>query len=211
LTGSRNGDKIAPIVEEPRILFESSDFVALDKPPGWLSIPSREPKPSEKVISHWLGERLLKKIHVIHRLDRFTSGVMIFGLNEAAHKTGNSWFEKRLAKKIYHFFAAPPPSLPAIQIRTPVNGKPAQTLFEVQEIKGPVFYGKATPLTGRFHQIRDHAKVAGFPLIGDRAYGGADAPRVCLHAYSLETPIGKFTSPLASDLAEFWRNLPHAP
>ncbi len=142
---------------------------------------------------------------IVHRLDRFTSGVMLIAKTKEFHRTANTWFEKRIVKKTYHFLASPPPSRPAVQIKTPVDGKPAQTLFEVLEKTPRVFYGKATPLTGRFHQIREHAAEAGFPLLGDRAFGGAPGPRVCLHAHSLETPAGTFIAPLARDLVEFWK------
>ncbi|NDG83963.1 MAG: RNA pseudouridine synthase [Proteobacteria bacterium] len=197
-------------METPRILFTSADFAVLDKPPGWLSIPSRDPVPGEPVVSHWLGAHLSSPVRVVHRLDRFTSGVMIFALNEESHRAANEWFRTRSVKKIYRFIASPVPARPAIQIRTPVDGKPAQTLFEVLESRGRIFLGKATPLTGRFHQIRDDAKVAGFPILGDKAYGGEPAPRVCLHAASLETPIGNFTAPFAPDLQAFWETLHHA-
>ncbi len=209
MTGSRNGDKIARIVKEPAILFESSDLVALDKPPGWLSIPAREPAPSDPVVSQWLSGRYAGDILPVHRLDRFTSGVMIFARNRDAHRTANRWFEKRLAKKVYLFLAAPPPSRPAVQIRSAIDGKPAQTLFEILEAAQDSFFGRATPLTGRFHQIRVHAEEAGFPLLGDRTHGGREAHRVCLHAHELDTPAGTFTAPWPEDLAVLWRQLKH--
>jgi tRNA pseudouridine32 synthase/23S rRNA pseudouridine746 synthase len=207
LTGNRNEDKLGPAVNsEPVVLQETDDFIVIDKPPGWLSIPAREPKATDLVVSGFLSAAGMTPL-MIHRLDRFTSGVMIVAKNPAFHRTANSWFEKRIVKKTYHFLASPPPSRPAIQIKTPVEGKPAQTLFEILEKTGDAFYGKATPLTGRFHQIRAHAADAGFPLLGDVAFGGRPAPRVCLHAHSLETPAGMFTAPLAADLAGLWKGI----
>ncbi len=194
----------------PGILFENEDFVALDKPPGWFSVPARHPTPSDRVVSLWLRESAIGSAYMIHRLDRFTSGVMLVAKNPAAHRKGCAWFEKRVAKKIYLFLASPPPSRPAIQIRTPVDGKPAQTLFEAVEASSRYFLGRATPLTGRFHQIREHAARAGFPLLGDKSFGGETAERVCLHAHSLETPVGRFEAPLALDLATLWEKLKHA-
>jgi 23S rRNA-/tRNA-specific pseudouridylate synthase len=203
-----NEDKILRAVEsKPEILHESDDFVVINKPAGWLSIPAREPKATDLVVSGFLATSKSLTPFIVHRLDRFTSGVMMIAKNKEAHRLANSWFEKRIVKKIYHFLASPPPSRPAIQIRTPIEGKPSQTLFEVVEVAGDKFYGKATPLTGRFHQIRAHAAEAGFPLLGDRTFRGALGPRVCLHAYSLETPEGMFVAPLASDLENFWKEL----
>ena len=207
--------------ELPLILFENADYLAVSKPAGWLSIPPREPKPEVPVLSHWLREISSNQTaFVIHRLDRFTSGVMLFAKTEAGQKEGTRWFETRVVKKVYHFFASPLPSRPALQIKTDVDGKSAQTLFEVLEKSKTAFYGQASPLTGRFHQIRDHAKVAGFPLLGDKAYNGAVLlattegdlliPRVCLHAYRLDTPLGRIEAPLSSDLQSLWEKIKHA-
>ena len=83
--------------------------------------------------------------------------------------------------------------MPAVQIREPVDGKSSQTLFEVIEKNEIACFGKATPLTGRFHQVRDHAAFGGFPILGDQKFGGLATlliqdeiykiPRVCLHAF----------------------------
>ncbi len=210
LTGTLNEDKLLIVEQTPEILFENDDFVGINKPAGWFSVPAREPKPSDLVVSHWLREGPIGAAFMIHRLDRFTSGVMLIAKNDRAHRQGNLWFEKRIAKKIYHFLASPPPSRPAIQIKTPVDGKPAQTLFEIIESHQAFFYGRATPLTGRFHQIRDHAAQAGFPLLGDASFHGKPGPRVCLHAYSLETPVGKIEAPFAADLLKLWSEIKNA-
>jgi 23S rRNA-/tRNA-specific pseudouridylate synthase len=195
------------VTSPPAVLFESDEFLAVEKPQGWLSIPAREPRADDQVLSHWLIENMGSPIYVIHRLDRFTSGVMLFARSEKAHRLGNVWFQNRLVKKTYHFLASPPPTRPAIQVKTPVDHKPAITLFEVIERTPFHFYGRALPQTGRFHQIREHAAQAGFPLLGDPAYGGEPAPRVCLHAYELQTPAGTFNSPFAADLVELWSRL----
>ena len=202
----------------PLILFENDNYLSVSKPAGWLSIPPREPKPEVPILSHYLREVSSNQTaFVIHRLDRFTSGVMLFAKTEASQKEGTRWFETRIVKKVYHFLAHALPSRPALQIKSDVDGKSAQTLFEVIEKSKSAFYGKASPLTGRFHQIREHAKTAGFPLLGDKAYGGPtelvlgsenlSIPRVCLHAYSLDTPIGKFEAPLAEDLKALWKKI----
>jgi 23S rRNA-/tRNA-specific pseudouridylate synthase len=202
-------------VTEPAILFEDHDFLVLNKPSGWLSIPAREPKPDDHVVSQWLAERAP---FVVHRLDRNTSGIMLFARTEGAHKQANLWFMNRKVQKNYHFLAAPRPpaglpSRPAVQIKTPVDGKPAQTLFEILDKGAQAFYGKATPLTGRFHQIREHALEAGFPLLGDRAYHGLSEiidrdgvrhaiPRFMLHAHTLTLPFGVFSAGLPNDFNE---------
>lgn len=192
------------------MIFENDDFLALNKPAGWFSIPAREPKESDQVLTEWIKSHHQSEAWVIHRLDRFTSGIILFAKNTKAQKEGNLWFQERKVKKTYLFMAAPPPRLPAIQIRTPVDGKPAQTLFEVIQKNEFAFFGKATPMTGRFHQIRAHAAAAGFPLLGDEKYAGKTTlmigdeiihfPRFCLHAAELQLPFGTFRAELAEDL-----------
>ncbi len=189
------------------IIHDSDDFVVINKPAGWLSIPARKPEATDLVVSEFLARSRSLTPFIVHRLDRFTSGVMMVAKTKEFHRIANDWFLKRTVKKTYHFLASPPPSRPAIQIKTPIEGKPSLTLFEVLEKTESAFYGKATPLTGRFHQIREHAAEAGFPLLGDRGYGGGPGPRVCLHAHALETPKGAFVAPLAQDLADFWKEL----
>ncbi len=204
----------------PQILFENDLFLVVNKPAGWLSVPAREPKPTDLVLSHWARDQSSsREAWVVHRLDRFTSGIILFAKSEGSQKTGNTWFEERIVKKVYQFLAAPPPSRPAIQIKTPVDGKSSQTLFEVIQKTDTVFFGRATPLTGRFHQIREHAKDGGFPILGDASCKGLrtvstkgetlTVPRVCLHAFSLETPVGKFEAPLADDIKTLWEKISH--
>jgi tRNA pseudouridine32 synthase/23S rRNA pseudouridine746 synthase len=199
----------------PKVLFEDNAFLVVEKPAGWLSIPAREPKSEDQVMSHVL--RAHGEIRVVHRLDRFTSGVMLFAKSEIAQKEATKWFEKREVKKVYRFLAAPLPSRPAVQVKTPVDGKSAQTLFEVLEKTAHAFLGQATPLTGRFHQIRAHAEEAGFPILGDEKHGGeytyifgnhtVQVPRVCLHAYQLTLPIGEFKMDLPEDMMRVWKEI----
>lgn len=199
---------MAPTV--PRIVFENESYWLVEKPAGWLSVPGREPKPTDQVVTKWLASIAPKGVEpfTVHRLDRFTSGIMLYAKSASAHEEANQWFQDRAVKKIYRFFASPVPTRPAIQIKTPVHGKPAQTLFEIiSRHRSPTgldyFYGKATPLTGRFHQIREHARDAGFPILGDPSTGGATfdgVERVCLHAYELTLPFGHYQAALPEDL-----------
>ncbi len=198
------------LVTFPSVIFENNDFIVLDKPAGWFSIPARDPSRDDLVLTEWIKNEHQSEAWVIHRLDRFTSGVIVFAKNPKAQREGNIWFQNHEVKKTYHFMASPPPRQPAIQIRKPVEDKPAQTLFEVIQKNEFACFGKATPLTGRFHQIRFHASEGGFPLLGDEKYNGKltlmkgdeiiNFPRFCLHASELKLPIGTFQAPLATDL-----------
>jgi len=204
-------------VQLPQIIFENDEYLILDKPAGWLSIPAREPQAKDLVLTEWIRNTHGTEAWTIHRLDRHTSGVILFGKTKFSHHEGSNWFQNKKVKKTYQFLAAPPPRQPAVQIREPVDGKPSQTLFEVLKKNEFAFFGKATPLTGRFHQVREHAAKAGFPILGDQKYDGkltlligdecVSFPRFCLHAFELQLPFGTFQAPLSSDLIELSRKL----
>ncbi len=197
----------------PKIIFDHKDYFILNKPAGWYSIPSRSPTPGELNLTSWIKSEMKQEPWIVHRLDRFTSGVILFAKSREAHREGNRWFAEKIAKKTYHFFASACagsalPGRPAVQLKTPIDGKPSQTLFEVIQTKPHFFYGKATPLTGRFHQIREHAQQGHFPLLGDARYGfdasvaGTDFHRVALHAYELTLPLGTFHAELPKDMRD---------
>ena len=107
----------------PTILFENADFVAIDKPAGLLSIPDREGK------EHSLKSQLRAKygnIFTVHRLDRGTSGVIVFAKTEDSHKYLSKSFEERSVEKIYQGIVqgAPPQTKGSIDL--PIMEHPAK-------------------------------------------------------------------------------------
>jgi 23S rRNA pseudouridine1911/1915/1917 synthase len=167
---------------KPDTLFETDDFIALDKPAGLLSIPDREGKePSLKT-------RLRAKygnIFTVHRLDRDTSGAIIFAKNEATHKYLSKIFEDRSVEKIYQGIVqgAPPqqqgtidlpimehPTKPGVMV---INrrGKASLTDYKLLETIGPYSLLEFRILTGRTHQIRIHMHSIGHPIACDDLYG----------------------------------------
>lgn len=164
------------------IVFENEDFVALNKPSGLLSIPDREGKDiSIKIL---LKEKY-GNIFTVHRLDKGTSGLIVFAKNEAAHKHLSVQFESRVTKKIYQGLVIG--SLPEKNgnIDTPIaehpalngtmiihrNGKESLTDYEVLEDFGIYSYVQFQIHTGRTHQIRVHMKDIGHPVVCDDLYG----------------------------------------
>lgn len=164
------------------IILETSDFIAVDKPAGLLSIPDREGKdPSLKTL---LRQRY-GNIFTVHRIDRGTSGVIVFAKNEEAHKWLSKTFEERSVEKIYQgiVLGTPPqekgsidqpimehPSKPGIMV---INrrGKTALTNYEVLENIGPYSLMQFRIHTGRTHQIRIHMQSIGHPIACDDVYG----------------------------------------
>lgn len=176
-----------------KILFEDHQMIFVDKPAGWYSVAPRTANDTP-VLSHQMLERFPHCLPV-HRLDRSTSGIMLFAKNNDAHKLACRWFEERKVKKEYRFFASPIPSAPSYICENEIEEKPSKTRFRIlaTRLEKNIFYGSAEPLTGRFHQVRIHAQNLGFPLLGDKRYGGdcslnTIVKRTMLHAYRLEIP-----------------------
>jgi tRNA pseudouridine32 synthase/23S rRNA pseudouridine746 synthase len=180
---------------EPRLLHEDDALLAVDKPAGRLVIPGRVAEgPS-------LREQLAGRhgaLWVVHRLDRGTSGVLLFARTAAAHRDLNMQFERGEPRKTYlALVAGRPPDrfecdaaiAPARKGRMkPVpagdpRGKPARTAFRVLERfetagrPGPLALVEARPETGRTHQLRVHLMASGCPLAFDPDYGEAEPLR----------------------------------
>lgn len=158
----------------------------MNKPSGWLSIPDRH-DPEIPSIRNWL-EKKHPEIFVIHRIDRDTSGVLMFAKNETAHWYYNQVFEKRLVQKIYMGIVTgalsepegtvsqpiePHPSFPG-KMRIGRKGKPSITHFKVLETFRGSSLVEFNLETGRTHQIRVHAQNMGHPLLCDALYGLSD-------------------------------------
>lgn len=195
------------------MLIQKSDlWVAVDKPAGWLTIPGRN-LPDSPVLCGW-AEKEFGKIWVVHRIDRETSGVVLFARTEQAHRDANAWFEKHQIKKAYDCLASGSPSAPFLKLRAPIAGAPSLTQVEVRERGRGGFLARAIPMTGRRHQIRIHLAGAGHPLWGDSRYGGPmkieesgaffEVSRVALHASRLELPTGEiFEAPWPADFSRW--------
>lgn len=164
----------------------------------------------------------------MHRLDRETSGLILFARGPEAHREASLWFENRKVKKTYDFLAQGSPLTPVIKCDQAVNGQASLTQIRVKHRFGGHFLGEAQPVTGRRHQIRIHLSQQGFPIWGDPEYGGlreiSGLPdlalggeasqdfqggsvslrieRVALHARSLRLPDGTdLTCPWPKDFA----------
>jgi 23S rRNA pseudouridine955/2504/2580 synthase/23S rRNA pseudouridine1911/1915/1917 synthase len=167
---------------EAFILFENDDLVAINKPSGLLSIPDREGK---EVSLKTLLKDKYGNIFTVHRLDKDTSGLIVFAKNERAHKHLSQQFEERQTKKIYRGLVigslpdekgkvnAPIAEHPALNGTMIIhrNGKESLTDYEVLEDFSIYSYVQFRIHTGRTHQIRIHMKEAGHPIVCDPLYG----------------------------------------
>ena len=171
-------------MHKPDIIFENESFVALNKPAGVLSIPDREGK--DPSLKSWLKEKY-GSIFTVHRLDRDTSGVIVFAKDETTHKYLSKIFEERAVEKIYQGLVQGSltekkgsvdlaimehPAHPGVMV---VNkkGKASLTDYEVLEELGLYSLVQFQIHTGRTHQIRIHMQSLGHPIVCDELYGDA--------------------------------------
>lgn len=164
------------------ILTEQSDWVAIDKPSGILSIPDRLGK--ERSLKTWLAERY-GNIHTVHRIDRDTSGVIVFARTLEMQQHLSAQFEQRETEKTYlgmvvgcpinasGFVDAPIAEHPARNGTMIIhrNGKHAHTEYTLIDRFPGYSLLQFKILTGRTHQIRIHAREMGHPIVCDPLYG----------------------------------------
>ena len=176
----------------PCLIHEDEHLLVVNKPAG-LNTHAPSPYAGEGLYD-WLKHREARwaSLAIIHRLDKETSGVMVFGKTPLANRALTAQFTARSVHKVYQLRTdrAVPAGEQVVNsgiaragdryLSSP-DGEPAETHFRKLS-DGLV---EARPLTGRTHQIRVHAAERGFPVLGDTLYGGSPWPRVCLHAAEL--------------------------
>lgn len=162
----------------PPILFEDEHLLAVNKPSG---INTHKPdRFAPDGIHEWLSKREPRwsNLSVLHRLDKETSGVMLFGKSKQANRSLTQQFESHKIEKTYVLLAANGPPRSPLQVRW----HDAVTEFALIQRRGRTVLVQARPISGKTHQIRRHAAENGFPILGDTRYGGARASRLMLHA-----------------------------
>jgi 23S rRNA pseudouridine955/2504/2580 synthase/23S rRNA pseudouridine1911/1915/1917 synthase len=167
---------------EEHILEEDENLVAINKPSGLLTIPDREGKEIslKQILKNKYGD-----IFTVHRLDKETSGIVVFAKKEEAHKQLSQLFEARETTKIYNGFVLGSPFEKSGTINEPIaehpvkkglmtvfkKGKESITEYEVLEHFKLYSWMQFHILTGRTHQIRVHMKHLGHPVVCDELYG----------------------------------------
>jgi len=169
------------------IIFENEKFIAVNKPSGLLTIPDRH---NEAITSLYKTvQQQYEKIFIVHRLDKDTSGIILFAKDEVTHKFLSQLFEQRGVEKYYlgiiqgtlqhkkGIVEEPIAEHPVHKGMMAVNkkGKPSITEYEVKEEYGIYSLVKLRIHTGRTHQIRVHMKHIGHPIACDELYGDPKA------------------------------------
>lgn len=223
---------------ESAVLFSDGVLLAVDKPPGLPTTPTADPARATLVglVRAWLGSSPsggAPYLGVHQRLDRDTSGVVLFTVDAAANAGLARQLEGGEVEKTYLALTARPAVLPAPSWRrrsaldasdhgrarrvrsVGSGGQLAETSFRRLEVLRHGLVVEVLPSTGRKHQIRAHLAEAGLPILGDAAYGGpvraagVSVPRAMLHAVRLALVHPLTGRPLAieSGLPEDFRRL----
>ncbi|MBS1927869.1 MAG: RluA family pseudouridine synthase [Chitinophagaceae bacterium] len=164
-----------------QIIFENENLVAVNKPPGLLTIPDRKGEFSLK--DYLLGK--YGEVYTVHRLDKETSGLVVFAKTISAHKFLSRLFENRQIQKYYVGLVKGTPNPQKGEIDAPVSehpankgemcihrmGKQSLTSYEVLDATPHYSLVLFQLHTGRTHQIRVHCKHIGHPLACDPLYG----------------------------------------
>lgn len=201
-----------------------TDFIAVYKPEGF-----RTHKVSE---NQWgfvetLSEKIGKPLWVVHRLDKETSGIMLFAKSKESAAEISALFENHLIHKTYLFLTDCNASFKSIKISSCIEKRDnsfhshkaspsnSETEFEWIQNIGAFQLWRALPKTGKPHQIRLHAQDAGIPILGDNEHGGTVYHRLCLHAqnlkwtlnqtdYNLESPLPPSFCQIETGLTQFF-------
>jgi 23S rRNA pseudouridine1911/1915/1917 synthase len=204
-----------------QLVHQDEDLLVIDKPPGLLSIATERERTrtAYRLVQDWVGAQRDGRIFVVHRLDRETSGLLVFARSPAAKLALQSQFEARTAERVYvarveGVVRADRGELSgrlienrALRVRVmrggggargKSHGKLAVTRYRVIARYRDATLLELTLVTGRRGQIRAQLADLGHPIVGDRAYGGdRDARgRICLHATRLafDHPSGRRVS-----------------
>ena len=194
-------DLYAPPQDPLVVLHDDHEVVLVDKPSGLLSVPGKGPELADCLLSR--VQAVFPTALLVHRLDRDTSGVMIFALTPHAQRHLGLQFEKRQTKKVYVArvwgemaektgqvdlpLCVDWPNRPKQHV-DPENGRPAQTDWRVVRVRDGESRVRLMPRTGRSHQLRVHMQAIGHPILGDPFYAegpARDFARLMLHSESL--------------------------
>ena len=199
-------ETLIPIKHDLNIVYEDDHFLIINKPHGYASIPSiLHSNTMANFVKHYYVEQDYpnKQVHIVTRLDKDTSGLMLFAKHGYAHARLDKQLQQKAIQKRYYALVSGKDKLPDEgEIIAPIarpndsiitrcvhpSGKYAHTSYKVVARYGDVNLIDIQLHTGRTHQIRVHFSHIGFPLLGDDLYGGrmdCGIQRQALHCHSI--------------------------
>jgi tRNA pseudouridine32 synthase/23S rRNA pseudouridine746 synthase len=192
------------------LIYSDESLLVANKPAGLLSVPGRGADKQDCLSARI--RRGFPDALVVHRLDMATSGLMIFARGLQMQRRLSELFRDRFVTKRYVAVVAGTVQAATGEVNLPIaadwpnrplrridamTGKPSLTHYRVLAQHADTTRVELTPVTGRTHQLRVHMAAIGHPILGDALYGDpASAPRLLLHALSLDLPHPSGNSPL---------------
>lgn len=183
-----HGSRSSYELSKDQILFQDDDYIAINKPAGYLS---NGEKSCESILRKLLND---KNIQAIHRLDKDTSGCLLFAYHQKAWDALYQVFKERSIDKTYHVLSVGRFHGSERIITAPIDGKEATTKLRCLKQMGEICLLEAVIETGRTHQIRKHLLSIGLPVLGDKQYTSKrseaekyrNVARQMLHAKQIE-------------------------
>ena len=192
-----------------RVLWQNENYLVCDKPAGVVSCD--DPKSVEAILREQEG---VPTLEAVHRLDRDTTGCLLFAKSRAALEAAIEVFKTHKVSKVYHAIVAGRFQYAHRTINAPLDGQDARTDVAREAVSADASFLRVRIETGRTNQIRRHLASVRFPIVGDRVFGLKNVrdprlmqvPRQMLHAstLTLEDPMAKKSqirahSPLPAD------------
>lgn len=201
-----------------KIIYEDAWLIVVDKPSGMLVIPTpkKETNTLTDLLNRELDERGIEvNAYPCHRLDRETSGIIIYAKGKSAQRLMMEEFRARRIKKVYTAFARGAVSKNFDSIRNPIynrnkrKNEPAETRYKVVERREAFTVLEIEPTTGRTNQIRIHLKGIGHPLLGERVYAFRKDFDIKFKRTALHASFIRFTHPITKEVLSFASPLPN--
>jgi len=177
-----NAQQMKPIVFQSLIIFQDDNYLVVNKPAG-ISTLNERTEGKKGLID--LAREFSPTLSPCHRLDKETSGVLVFSKNQEAYRHMAIQLEKREVEKVYHAFVDGVHHLEERHVNQPLwtskkgmskidwlKGKESLTVFNTLKAYKDYTLLACTPLSGRLHQIRVHASYIKAPILADALYGG---------------------------------------
>lgn len=199
-----------------QIVFDHPEFLAISKPPN---IPFHTEDDQVGIVQRLRESYKTSQLFPVHRLDRVTSGLMLFAKTQETNKLLSELFQARGIEKTYLAISDRKPKKKQGKVVGDMQksrggsyklmrskDKPAVTHFRSRpfEYGNQNYYGfELHPRTGKTHQLRVALKAMGSPILGDERYSGGEAQRCYLHAYRLKFSLFDTDYEITADAAQF--------
>ena len=185
------GSYSSSLLRHVRVLWQNDNYLICDKPAGIVSCD--DPKSVETILRE---QERVPTLEAVHRLDRDTTGCLLFAKNHAALVAAVDVFKTHKVSKVYHAIAAGSFKFAHQIVDTPLDGQPAVSKVTREAASADASFLRIRIETGRTNQIRRHLASIRYPIIGDRVFGLKNVrdprlmqvPRQMLHASTLTLP-----------------------